>query len=42
VAAWWRQREQLRLRVENGRPMITGPGAARATALRLSEQALAN
>jgi len=42
VAAWWQQRAQLRLRVENGRPIISGPGATRATALRLSEQPLAN
>jgi hypothetical protein len=42
VARWWRQRSELQLRVENGRPMITGPGATRATALRLSQQPLAN
>jgi hypothetical protein len=42
VAGWWRQRAQLRLHVENGRPIISGPGAARASALRLSEQPLAN
>jgi hypothetical protein len=42
VAAWWRQRTQLRLWVEKDRPSITGFGAARATALRLSEQPLAN
>ena len=42
AAAWWQQRALLRLRVENGRPIISGPGATRATALRLSEQPLAN
>jgi peptidoglycan/xylan/chitin deacetylase (PgdA/CDA1 family) len=42
VAGWWKQRAQLWLQVENGRPSITGLGAARATALRLSEQSLAN
>jgi hypothetical protein len=42
VARWWKQRTQLRLQVENGRPSITGVGAACATALRLSEQPLAN
>jgi hypothetical protein len=42
VAQWWRQRTKLQLRVENDRPSITGCGAARATALRLSEQPLAN
>jgi hypothetical protein len=42
VAGWWKQRAQLRLKVENGQPSITGFGAARATALRLSEQPLVN
>ena len=42
AAAWWQQRALLRLRIENGRPIISGPGATRATALRLSEQPLAN
>jgi peptidoglycan/xylan/chitin deacetylase (PgdA/CDA1 family) len=40
VAVWWKQRAQLQLQVENNRPSITGPGASRATALRLSEQPL--
>ncbi|MGH7913942.1 MAG: hypothetical protein ACREPW_04745 [Candidatus Binataceae bacterium] len=42
VAEWWRQRTQLRLQLENDQPSITGLGAARATALRISAQPLAN
>jgi len=42
AAAWWKQRTQLQLHVENNRPLITGPGAARATAVRLSDQPLMN
>jgi hypothetical protein len=41
VAQWWRQRAQMRLKVENGEPRIGGPGAERAVALRLSAQSLA-
>ena len=40
VAAWWQQRTRLRLRLDQGQPHITGLGAPRATALRLSEQPL--
>jgi len=40
VAQWWGQRARLQLEVDNGRPNITGLGAERATALRLSEQPL--
>lgn len=42
AAGWWRQRARLRLQLDNGQPHITGLGAARAIALRLSEQPLAS
>ncbi|HLJ44335.1 MAG TPA: hypothetical protein VKT12_08935 [Candidatus Binataceae bacterium] len=42
AAAWWKQRAQMQLHVENNRPLITGPEAARATAVRLSDQPLVN
>ena len=42
AATWWKQRAQLQLHVENNRPHIIGPGAARATAVRLSDQPLVN
>jgi hypothetical protein len=42
VAEWWKQRARLELDIDNGRPSITGLGAERATALRLSEQPLVN
>ncbi len=42
VAGWWRQRARLRLAIDNGQPRIAGGGAERATAVRLSDQPLAN
>ena len=41
VAQWWKERARMRLEVENGEPHITGLGAERAVALRLSAQPLA-
>ena len=40
AAQWWKQRARLELWSENGRTRISGPGAARAVARRLSEQPL--
>lgn len=42
VAAWWRERSDLRLSIENdGQPVISPPGSQRARVRRLSEHPLA-
>jgi hypothetical protein len=41
VAQWWRQRSGMHLRVEGDKPLISGAGAERAAARRLSEEPLA-
>lgn len=41
VAGWWRQRDQMRLIVAAGSPVIAGHGAERALARRLSAEPLA-
>jgi hypothetical protein len=41
AAEWWRQRDQMRLTIEGGLPVIEGPGAERAVARRLSDEPLA-
>lgn len=41
VAQWWRLRSRLRLRIDGGRPLISGEGAERASAVLLSEEPLA-
>lgn len=40
AAAWWRQRAQLRLTMEAGRPVVSGAGSERASVRRLSEEPL--
>jgi len=42
VASWWRQRSALKLFVENDSARIVGPNSGDATAVRLSEEPLAN
>lgn len=41
AAQWWRMRSRMRLRIESGRPLISGEQAERAMALQFSEEALA-
>jgi peptidoglycan/xylan/chitin deacetylase (PgdA/CDA1 family) len=38
MATWWRQRSQSHLRLQQGRPVISGSAATRAVAQRLSEE----
>jgi peptidoglycan/xylan/chitin deacetylase (PgdA/CDA1 family) len=42
VAAWWRRRSRLKLKVERGLPRIEGVDAGDAAAVRLSREPLAN
>lgn len=41
VASWWRQRDAMQLTLDGEQPNITGPGAERAVARRLSSEPLA-
>jgi peptidoglycan/xylan/chitin deacetylase (PgdA/CDA1 family) len=41
VALWWRQRAQTSLTINDGVPVLTGPGSDRATVRLISDEALA-